>query len=85
MTKSLPLVWIQGMENPKAFESTIRNSTLVLGRLKEILEDYISTIDSEELSDSFYLEDNLTERLVLNRGQKKALTKVLTLLSFMEN
>lgn len=83
MSRGIPVVWLQDAKNPKEFENTLRNSTLVLGKLQQIILDYLAGVNEEERTDDFLSKPNLTERVVFNRGQEKALTKMLTLLAFL--
>lgn len=84
-SKGIPLVWTKHLQPGKAkddFELTLRNSTLVLGRLRVILQDRLAAIEDEELKEEFYEDENLTVRLARNLAKKKELRDILNLLNF---
>lgn len=82
MIRGIPLVWLQEAKDQEAFKTTLRNSTLVLGRLQQIIEDRISAVIESETSVDFYDEGALA-KMAFNRGQLKALQDQLQLLSFL--
>lgn len=80
--RGLPLVWLQGVDNKTDFELTLRNSTLVLSKLKQIIESKIDFIDASETDIDFFAGDALA-KIAFNRGQKKSLQDLLSILSFV--
>lgn len=81
----IPTVWFQDLseDHKKSFEDTLRNSTLVLTKLRQILISRLESIDSSELREDFYELPNLAERLAYNRGQKRNIQDQLNLLAFI--
>ena len=84
MTKQLVTVWTKAEKDPerkKSLEDLIRNSTTVLGRLREILEE-----DDKVLSNSQLHAPDKDPSWALTQahisGQRLQIKKTLDLLSF---
>lgn len=86
MSKNLSVQWTQGVRSDaekKRLEEAIRHSTTALGRLKEILEEDLRGLRAvpeaqyDKASWPFYQADK--------NGEIRRLTKILALLSFLEN
>lgn len=85
--RNLGLVWTSHLKTEaekKEFEGTVRNSWMVLERLRKILEDRIEALDTAELSDDFYSSPDVTQKLIFNNGRKRELKDALRLLAFMD-
>jgi len=85
----LPAPWIrhlppQDTEHIKRFEAGIRNSTLALGRLREILEEELEQIDRSESSESQFEIPNWDYLQAYRNGDRSRIRKLLNLLSFMD-
>lgn len=80
----LPLVWTTNLrpEEKPAFEATVRNATIALGRLREILHSRLDEIERQELTNDFYTNINLEAMFHRNIGRKKELYDLLTILEF---
>lgn len=85
--KNLPVAWTKHLKSQKEredFEKVVRNSTLVLSRLKEILEERLDTIDRMELSHEAYENPAWAYKQAFWNGDRKGLTRALELLEFMD-
>jgi hypothetical protein len=85
--RGIPLIWFQGVrpEAKSDFEGLLRNSSVVLSKLQEILESHLAVITETEESEEFYNDPNLTHRMAFNRGQASALKTILTLIDFINS
>lgn len=83
--KNIPIGWTATIRDPqlkKNFEQSLRSSTLVLDRLREMLEYKLEELEQSEMSDQFFEAPNLDERFYRNQGRKKELRELLRLLDF---
>lgn len=80
----LPVDWTKGLDDKDSFETLVRNSTQVLGRLKEIIEEYESNVVKEEITSKYYDNPAWAYKQAHNNGVRQGLKKVVDLLSFME-
>ena len=85
----LPAPWIrhlppQDTDSIKRFEAGIRNSTLALGRLQEILKEELGQIDRSESSESQFEIPNWDYLQAYRNGDRSRIRKLLSLLSFMD-
>lgn len=84
MSKTLSIAWTKNLPDDKKadFELVLRNSTLVLGRLKAILQDELrSTYDAETMKD--FEDPNWSHKQAFRNGDRARLRKVLNLLEFL--
>lgn len=85
----LPTVWIrhlpQGRLENKDFEAAVRNSTIALGRLREILQEEINSLDKSETSDSQFSDPNWSHKQAYRNGQRSKLRYILSILEFDQN
>jgi hypothetical protein len=68
-------------EQPKAIEESekaIRNSTIVLRRLREVLED---SIEATYVNDEDFSSGNYAVRVASNAGKRKAFREILNLVT----
>ena len=68
----------------KEFEASVRHDTLVLGRLLEIIEDKINSLDREEITPSSYENSAWAYKQAHINGTRQGLTTVKNLLSFLD-
>jgi hypothetical protein len=68
----------------KSFEEAVRHDTLVLGRLKAILEEKISNLDRMEGSLSEYENPSWAYKQAHMNGIRAGLTEAKNLLSFLD-
>jgi hypothetical protein len=83
----LPVQWLchlpQGKERQE-LEQHIRNSTLVLGRLREIILKEIEGIDHWENNSNYYDNPSWSHKQAHMNGQRSSYQDLLRLLSFMD-
>lgn len=86
MANRLAITWTQGIpEDRKAStESAIRNSTIALGRLQEILAEKLEATASKEASLDAYESPSWSHRQAHLNGYRQGLTELLQLLSFLD-
>ena len=83
----LPTPWIRHLSQADQvtkdnFEAAIRNSTVALGRLREILTEEIDSIDRAELSEKQFETPNWDYKQAFWSGQRSKLVSLLSLLNF---
>lgn len=75
-------VHLRDQEAKKNFENVLRNSTTIMDRLRDILEQRLEDLELAESTDEFYETVNLDQRFYKNQGRKKELRDLLRLLAF---
>lgn len=84
----LPIQWLshlpQDSEERDRFEKTVRNSTKVLARFREILSAKLEHIETYELNDDHFTKPAWAERQAFILGYKKAIKELDLLFSFMD-
>ena len=85
----LPAPWVrhlpaQDTDRIKSFEDGIRNSTLALGRLRDILKEELEQIDRSESSESQFDIPNWDYLQAYRNGDRSRIRKLLNLFSFMD-
>lgn len=84
MSKSISLTWVKNLPEDKKddFELVLRNSTLILGRLRDILKEELqSTYETETLKD--FEDPNWSHKQAFRNGDRARIRKVLSLLEFL--
>lgn len=82
--EKLPLRWVDNLKTPKErteFFDVLKNNRYVLKRLKEILSEDLSKMDTPSATD--YDSPSWAYKQADLIGQKRQLQKVLDLLSFL--
>lgn len=81
---SINTKWIRKVEPDKQenLEKLIRNSTIVLSRLKQIVEDDLVEMEKVPVSD--YEHPSWSHKQAHENGKKEYARQMLTLLSFLE-
>lgn len=86
--KPLPIMWTAHKSNYGAekgeLEQAIRNSTVALTRMLEIVEKKIQEVDDIEISDQFYNQEGWAYAQAYLNGKKHAYTDLKKLLSFLK-
>ena len=83
--KKLNLVWtkhIKDVEERTRFESNLRNNTLLLGRLRDILQDKLDSLDKEEVSSEDYDSPSWAFKQANRLGRKAEIKSLMDLLEF---
>lgn len=83
----LAIDWTKHIKDPQGkedYEKAIRNSTLALGRLKEITKEKINNSNITDISLSSYDSPNWGLRQADSVGYRRALNEIDQLLSFLE-
>lgn len=75
-------VHLHDQKDKANFESALRNSTLVMDRMRDILNYKLDQLEEAEASDAFFETENLDQRFYRNQGRKKELRELLRLLAF---
>ena len=83
---SLDSRWLRNVEPDKKakFEQALRNDTLVLGRLLEILEEEYANSQGQEENESQFDNPNWQFKVAYRAGLRAQLKRVVTLLSFLK-
>jgi hypothetical protein len=87
MTNTLPLEWTNHLKDQKSKENLellLRNSTVVLGLLSDILNDRLNSVYNQETKLNDFNGD-WAFRQAFRNGQKHSLKAVLDLISFAQN
>lgn len=85
-SKSLSLAWTKHLTTPKErkdFESLVRNSTLVLSRMKAILQEELETQLKQETTTSDFEDPNWPYKQAFRNGTKASLHKLKDLFNFL--
>lgn len=83
---NLSLEWTKHVRDPekkKDFEAAIRNSTLVLGRVRDIVRERIASINSAETKAEDYNTSGWAFRQAFRNGRKAELRDLEALLQFL--
>lgn len=78
--------WVQHIQDPdkrKDFEALVRNSTQVLSRLKEILDDREREMNNVSYSLNDFSDGNWAYKQAFRNGKFTALKEIKELLSFL--
>jgi len=83
---SLDSRWLRNVEPDKKakFEQALRNDTLVLGRLLEILEEEYANFQGQEENESQFDNPNWQFKIAYRAGLRAQLKRVMTLLNFLK-
>lgn len=83
---SLDSRWLRNVESDKKakFEQALRNDTLVLGRLLEILEEEYITAERQEENETQFDNPNWQFKIAYRAGLRAQLKRVMTLLNFLK-
>lgn len=86
MTKGFTTEWVRHLpeEERKEFEQLVRNSTVVLGRLMQIIDMKIESIEREELNKETYENPGYPYWQAHVNGRVGGLSEIRRLLEFME-
>ena len=79
--------WFRDLRDQKSkedFEKMMRNDKVVLGRLKEIIEDLIVEIETKEIDNEDFDTPNWAFKQASRLGEKRGLKKVKDLLIFID-
>ena len=84
--KNLPVVWTKHLSEAEreAMEKSVRNSTIVLSRLREIIDEQLNGLDRMEESDEFYEKYDYHRHQPFVNGRRRALKDIRKLLDFIE-
>ena len=78
-------VWtehLKDQEDKDGFEKLLRNSTITLGRLREIIEARLRELERQEVKSTGYDNPNWPFKQADSIGMKRALRNILDLLAF---
>lgn len=83
---SLDSRWLKNVEPDRKakFEQALRNDTLVLGRLLEILEEEYITAERQEENETQFDNPNWQFKIAYRAGLRAQLKRVMTLLNFLK-
>lgn len=87
MTRKLAVEWTKHLKDEKGkgeFEALLRNSTITLGRLREILEEKLEALERSETKVEHYNVANWAYMQADVIGSKRTLKNILELLAFTE-
>jgi len=80
-------VWTKHLGKPEEkerFEKVLRNSTIVLSRLLEILEEEENLLDNQETSPSQFDNPSWAHKQAFRLGEKSRIKKLKDLLGFIQ-
>lgn len=83
--KPLKIDWTKHLQDPdkkEAFEKTLRNNTLVIARLRDIVDEWEATLLNEETLPNQYSVANWTELQAHRNGNREMIKRVKNLLDF---
>lgn len=86
MKKQLPVQWTKHLQGEKRdnLEALVRNSTIVLSRLYEILEEELAQIEAKEYSITDFEDPSWSQKQAFRNGSKAQINKLKNLLSFLK-
>ena len=86
MSKNLPVVWTKHLKGDSKdnFEQLLRNSSTVLSRLTEIIEEKEESLYKSSVSISDFDEPNWSHKQAFRNGQMSGLKEVRELLEFIK-
>lgn len=79
--------WVKDLKDPKAkedFERQLRNDGVVLGKLKEIIEELMSQLETKELDIEDFDSPSWALKQASRLGEKRGLKTVRDLLLFID-
>lgn len=82
----LPSPWVRHLkpQDIKNFEASVRNSTVALGRLKDLLQEKKKQLDDSECSEAQYEFPSWRELQAHRNGRRSELKFILDLLTFLD-
>lgn len=83
--RKLSVEWTKHLKDPKArqeFEKLLRNSTISLGRMREILEERLASLDRSEVKTEVYDSPNWAYKQADTNGMRRCLMNVIAMLEF---
>jgi hypothetical protein len=82
--KNPSVEWFKGLtpEAKESFEKTLRNNTLLLDRLNDIVDDWEKEISRQETSSDDFSEPNWALRQAARNGDRRRLRRLKDLISF---
>lgn len=84
--RPLSLNWSKHLhdeDKKKNFEDLVRNSTVVLGRLKALLEEDLRSLDTRDTTEKDFEDPNWSHKQAFRNGDRARLKKVINLLEFI--
>ena len=85
---TLPIAWTFHLQNDaeakQQLELAVRNSTVALGRLYEILEEKEATIVKKEISSSTYASPSYPYEQAFHNGRRAGLLEIRELIQFIK-
>lgn len=85
--RRIPADWIKHLDDDKKkqdFEGLLRNSSRTLHRLSDIIDDYITSLDTKAMSAKEYDGVNWPYKQADYNGMKRAYTKIKDLITFID-
>ncbi len=84
--RSLSIEWLRGVpaEKKADFEAAVRNSTIALGRLADLLDEWEREMDKAETTVSDFDTPNWALRQAYRNGDRSRIRKLRDLLSFLK-
>lgn len=84
--KNLPLTWVKHLpkDEQESFSQIVKNSTTVLSRLKDILDEQLRDLASKETKISEYDSPAWSSKQAHRNGQFAAIKQLRDLLSFLD-
>jgi len=83
--RNLSVEWTKHLKDKSAkedFEKLLRNSTISLGRLREILEEKLTALDRSEVKSDVYDSPNWAYKQADVNGMRRVLMNIIALLDF---
>lgn len=85
--RAIATKWTEHIKDPekkKEFEKLLRHSNLSLGRLKEIAEDLLASLNRIEVKSEVYDNPNWAYKQADTNGMRRAYANIIQLLSFLD-
>lgn len=86
-SSSISTKWLQDLKDPKAredFERVLRNDSVVLSKLKKIIEEFIVDVETNEMSLDDFDSPSWALKQASRLGEKRGLKKIRDLLTFID-
>lgn len=81
--KAIPLDWVKNLDNKEEFEKYLRNSTLLVKRLRQIVQDRLQVLEKDSINRKNYDSPSWAYQQADYNGEVRGLQYILQLTDFM--
>lgn len=84
MVKKVPLIWTKNLKTDQEkenFTNLLTNSTIIIGRLKELIEEQSSNLNKTAFSIEDFSDPNWSHKQAFRNGKLAGLKEILDILT----